>query len=117
MNQIRLDFADRVAELQKASYHENTSKKQKLIDKNNLDAAINASRIPLLKIMKLTIEDLHRDVQSLITAKLSLSDSSKKIRYDRKHFLSLVKSKILEAYRKDNSIDILKYAKETNITI
>lgn len=116
MNAIRLQFAEKISELAKPTYHLNNSKAKRLSDKRDLDEAINKARIPLLRIMKLTIEDLHMDTRLLISSSLKLSDSSKKIRYDRKDLLSKVKSTILSEYRKDNNLDILKYAQVTSIT-
>lgn len=117
MDRIRLEFADRINELSLESYHNNTTKVQKAIDKKKLDSDIEKARIPLLKIMKLTIEDLHRGTQMSITNKLSLKDSLKSTRYNRKAMLSKVKSKILSAYRENQELDIPKYAKETQISI
>jgi hypothetical protein len=117
MNLCRIEFAEEIRQKSTADYHMKTSKETKLLDKSDLDKRINDARIPLVKIMKLTLEDLHRKTQLYITAQLELRDASKKIRYDRKTLLARVKSAILQEFRRNPDIDILKYAKSTAIVI
>jgi hypothetical protein len=117
MNKIRLDFAAEIKEKASVNYNLNTSKKNKIEDLRDLNERIHAARGPLLQIMKLNKEDLHPDDQASIIKGISLAHSNKKIAFDRKSTLALAKNKILEAYRKNPSIDIKKYAKEVPVLL
>jgi hypothetical protein len=116
MDNIRLEFAKKVQEKSTREYHFTTSKKQKLKDKSELDSEIQSARHPLDQIQRLSIDDLHQSTQMAIVTSLKLTDTSKKIKYDRKSMLAKVKAKILDAYRIDPTLDIKKYALETNIS-
>jgi hypothetical protein len=115
MNEIRLAFAQKIREKATEKYHMETSKKVKLMDKEELDREINAARHPLVRIMKLTLEDFHRETQLFVSSKLNIRGSSKNVKFDRKDLLAKVKSVILEQYRSNNGLDIVKYAKSTPI--
>jgi hypothetical protein len=115
MNSIRLEYAKEIRDLSSPVYHYTTSKQKKLQDKRDLDGRIEQARIPLVKIQKLTLEDLHRETQIRIQTLLNIKHPSKKMRYDRKALLAKVRNVILCAYRKDGNLDILKYAAETPI--
>jgi hypothetical protein len=117
MNHIRLSFAETIREYATEFYQRNNSKNKKEVDKKKLDKEMNEARIPLYKILKLNLEDIHTDTRLEINAEIELEDSNKKIRYDRNVMLARVRKKILEAYRKDKTIDVVKYAKETYIGI
>jgi hypothetical protein len=115
MNMIRLKFAEKVREQSTEEYHNKFSKLKKLEDKASLEADIDKERIPLVRIQKLTLEDLHRETQLKIQSLLNIKSSNHKLRYDRKALLAKVRSTILLEYRKNNHLDILKHARETKI--
>jgi hypothetical protein len=115
MNKIRLDFAAEIKYYSTPHYNLNTSKSKKLSDKRELDKKIHEARGPLLQILKLTKDDLHHLDQMSILEKVSLGDKTKKITLDRKAQLAEAKKRILFAYRQNPSIDIKKYAKETQV--
>jgi hypothetical protein len=117
MNEVRLQYADRIRQLQDENYQLHTSKHKRVNDKRALDSDMNAARIPLVRIHKLTLDDLHHVTQTQIFAKLSIAGSDKKLKYDRKAHLASVKQVILTAYRKDPNLDVLLHAKETPIEI
>jgi hypothetical protein len=115
MDRIRLAFADTIRKFATEEYNFTKSKKDKLRDKAELDKQILEARIPLVKILKLRIEDLHRNDQLTILQGLEPDASSKKLRYDRKEFLAVAKQRVLEQYRKEPLLDILKYVREHEI--
>jgi hypothetical protein len=115
MNSIRLEYSKEIRDISTPEYHFTTSKQKKISDKKTLDENIEKSRIPLVRIQKITLEDLHRDTQTKIQSLLKIKSSDKKVRYDRKALLAKVRTVILHAYRKDEFLDILKYALENPI--
>jgi hypothetical protein len=115
MNEIRLNFAERIRRLSSEKYQMTTAKAQKIVDKADLDKEIDTARIALVKIMKLTPEDLHRVTQAKIISNVNIKDGSKKIRYDRRDAMAQVKAKVLAYYREHERLDILKYVKENPI--
>lgn len=117
MNKIRHQFADRLREMASERYNDRTSPRDKLKDKYQLERDIEAARIPLVKIYKLGMDDLHRATQQSINSPLTLDLASKKVKYQRKQALEKVRVKILNAYRKDNSLDVLKYAQANPLSV
>jgi hypothetical protein len=115
MNKIRLDFSQEIKEMSSSNYHFNTTKAKKLSDKKDLDQRINNARGPLLQILKLNKDDLHQADQLNLLKGIKLSMSSKKIRFERKAKMALLKTKVLEAYRSNKNLDVLKYVQETEL--
>jgi hypothetical protein len=115
MNSIRLENAEEVKRLSSDSYNASASKNTKISDKAKLDKKIRDSQIPLVQIMKLRVEDLHRKDVMTIIALQSLEKSSKHNQFTRKTQLAKAKRKILETYRTDDTINILKEVKKEAI--
>jgi hypothetical protein len=115
MNKIRLDFGKEIQQKSSLSYHDTTSKKQKLIDKRDLDERIHKARGPLLQILKLNKDDLHPSDQVDLLKGINLRMNSKKIAYERKAKLAMLKTKVLEAYRANKNLDVLKYVRLNKI--
>jgi len=109
-NEIRLEFADKMKQFQDTHYQNTVSKKDKLKDKKLLDEAIDAKRIPLVKIQKLNLEDFSQGIQIKGIPNKIIGITTNKLRFDRKTYLAKAKLQVLLEYRKSNDTDIIKLA-------
>lgn len=96
-NRIKLKYADSMREMQTAEFHANTSKTEKIRRKRALDAEISKEQIPLVKIMKLNLEDFHHSLQLKAIPKDLFNMESSKVKFNRKEFLALAKRAVLSA--------------------
>jgi len=109
-NEIRLEFAEQMKRFQDVHYQNTVSKQNKLRDKKALDEAIEAKRIPLVKIQKLNLEDFSQELQLKGIPSKIVGVSTSQLRFDRKTYLAKAKQRVLIEYRLNKDADVIKLA-------
>jgi hypothetical protein len=111
-NTIKLEFAERMRKFQSSDFQFKTSKKDKIEYKKQLELDIDQARIPLMKILKLNLEDFHYSLQLQAIPKKLSNISMDKVRFDRKSFLAKAKKAVLLALRSNPELDVAKHASQ-----
>jgi hypothetical protein len=111
-NTIKLEFAERMRVFQSKDFQMNKTKMEKIHYKKQLDEEIRLMRDPLVQIQKLNLEDFSASMQLAAIPKKVVGVKSSKLKFDRKAFLAKIKTQVLQALRKDPTLDVGKYAKD-----
>lgn len=98
-----MKFSNRFNELTKKEYLEGTSKLKRLQDKKDLDEAVLKERHALVRIMKLTLGDFSPQLRLKAIPKNLSIIGTKAGKFSQKEYLSKLKAKVLEHYRKEGS--------------
>jgi len=107
-----LQFADEFKRFSNEDYQLNTSKKKKLTDKKEMDEKVDKARHPLTKIMKLVLNDFSGKLQMTSINSDITQIGSKRDKFRIKTYIAGLKLKVLNAYRRDNSLDIKQFARK-----
>jgi hypothetical protein len=104
-NYIRLKYSNRFNELTKKEYLEGTSKLKRLKDKKDLTEEVAKDRHALVRIMKLTLGDFSPQLRLKSIPKDISILGTKAAKFSQKDYLSNLKAKVLEQYRKEGSVN------------